>query len=339
MGFFSAEDYKQGFTMGIGALIICCTIFPDTVESEFDTFPSSALSLVVWTAIYPICSGMATVVYILLALALLLGYCTYVVITYLTYAIAGPDFSPGPDKAITLCIVSIIIVALLQLMRVRIPILDGPGLISQILPNVISFTGFYYSSAAPQAHSPWRFVVLMAIPAVTGSLVSMFIVPHPAGQRSIELLGQFLDTTAELQNLVTRKLFLAGVDEKNGQMASSKPLSPTADNSNGKKVTAIPEESRYVGIAAELEPIVLPIHKLDIQAWQLAVGINGVAKLSALEVDVYSRPHIFPIKEFRAVFTPVRIMEHLYMAVVNFLGRGTMPNNTAFLLLKMSWKN
>lgn len=333
--------------MALGVIIIGSIVFQDSVESAFARSMPPALSLVAFAAFCPPFSGFSTLLYPLLLVALILSWLVYYIILYITYAIIGPDFSPSPEKGVTLVIVATITVAILHLMRVRLPILDVPGNLAQVLPCTFIFIPpVYYSSQEPQVKSQWHLIVLFYIPAIIGTLLSMFIIPHPAGQTVLKLLGKFLNTTAELQNSVTETLLLAEVDEKTGKIetttaaaAAAAPLETTTlspdaleagkyMNNNGM------HEGKYVGIAAELEPVVIPAQNLDIQAWQLAAGIDGLLMLSALEFDVYSRPHIFPKKEYIAVSTPVRTIEHLYITIAGFLQGGEAPMR-AFPLLKV----
>ncbi|KAL4515461.1 hypothetical protein Ndes2437B_g06900 [Nannochloris sp. 'desiccata'] len=342
MGFFTSENYIQALTMGIGAIIILVIMFNGKVDSEFSKGASPALALVLWSSICPPFSGFATLAYPLITIGCILGMLGYLIIVYLTYAVIGSDYRPGPDKAVAMCFISTAVISLFQLIRVRLPALDAPVLIAQLLAAIIAFLS-YLSPTLPESPTLlWHMVVLFFIPAVVGSIVSMFVVPHPAGQRAKVLLGQLMDLTAELQSEVIWKLLLAGegdvIEGKAVESAAVAAVAAATTTNEGdaavvKEAKIDIHEGRYIGIASHLEPVVIPIHRLDIQAWQLAVGINGVLTFSALEFDVYNKPHIFPRTAFRAVLSPIRMMEHLYITTVAALQNGRAPTK-AFPLLK-----
>ncbi|KAL4515459.1 hypothetical protein Ndes2437B_g06898 [Nannochloris sp. 'desiccata'] len=302
MGYFTAENYKEGMTMGLCVIIVGSIVFQDSVESVFSL--PTALSLVSVAAFCPPFSGFSILLYPIILVGMIIAWINYYIVLYITYAVIGPDFSPRTEKGITLVVVATVMVALLHLMRVRLPILDAPGNLGQLLPNVFIFI-LYWSSRDPEVKSQWQIIALMFIPIIIGTIVSIFIIPHPAGQSVLGLLGQLLNATAELQNSVTKKLLLAEVDQTTGKMESNKPF-PSTDVTSpspaaleaGTEIKNGMQEGKYLGIASELEPVVIPIHKLDIQAWQLVMGIDMLSLLSALEFDVYNKPHIFPKKEF-----------------------------------------
>jgi len=57
----------------------------------------------------------------------------------------------------------------------------------------------------------------------------------------------------------------------------------------------------------------------------VAVGLEGLVKLSALEVDVYHRPHVFPKKAFQHIFIAISRVEKLSMAIFGLVQHGRVP--------------
>jgi hypothetical protein len=350
MGFFTVEHYIQGITMALGAVIIGAIVFPVTVEAIFAHTLSPTMAYVGWAFACPLFSGFSTIMFPILILGYILGFANYYIVLYITYAVTGPDFAPSTEKAVTMVIVSTVIVALLHILRVRVQVMAGPAAIAQILPNVFLYI-LYWDPKPPHVQSHWQFIVVFFIPAVLGVVLSFFIIPNPAGKRARQLLGQLLSITGALQSEVTQKLLAADVDENSGKIivaakenssgssaavsstAASVPAVSTENVARLEEGSKEQKEGRYVAIAAELEPLVLPIHKLDIQAWQIAVGLNGLLLLSGLEVDVYSKPHIFPKKAFSAVLAPIRAVEHLFLTIATFVETGLAPMK-GFRLLK-----
>lgn len=316
------QDFQRAGVMACSSiLIVVATLSFPTDNAR--VLSSQVFAFIGLGLLFPYTSGQA------------MYYCVHVsILSFIvggtlcigTVLAMGPTAPPSTKKAAIAASIATAEATVLQHIRAKYPKWDLMGRMSQIWIVLSPFTAYrlsdVYSSAGDVLAVCYSQPGYFAVGATISLLVITFLLPSLSGQDVRRAMRLLLSKMQKQEEAILDEL--------------SKPLNPSSgqlqqavDTETGK----VEEDSQIIGIAEGIRDRMVEMYDFDQSIGENIGAIGEMMKLVQLEIDVYHKPHLFPVKEYSEVFGALVRSEHLLMVMCDILQAGRVPLRCVALLI------
>ena len=312
------KDVKQGLVMFLGCVILFAIISPDAFLSAVGATGSfAAVTLVMWSIVCPINTGLSVAMLPLLTIGFLLAAVNYSITVAIGHAATGGAFEPGLAKGLSMGLTSTAIVGIYHVIRLRFRALNVPAMLGQQMASILVYLAYFKDTVVP-GKVAGLLALFIFLPVVVGGLVAAFIVPTPAGVQIQQVIPILMGLMGKVQQSMNVFFYSdeeegAGEEEKEGETTTTK--NDTKDDDND-------ESSLCIGIAKRHEADTMLAINLDRKIFQLFTLMDKLAPLASLEVNVYRRPHRFPKASYRQLFNSLKLAQQICMMNISLIQAG-----------------
>jgi len=245
---FSESNIRDGLIVGVGlGILLLCTYFP----KEWIALTLAVVGLgpniavLFFGAFAPTSGGVASYCTVVIVVSMILTAVGYPIVLFVTVA-AVPDLEPGTKKAVVEITLMAIVVFFYHILRKRIPPLDAPAKMAQVLIACFMLLSYWVPTKGLPWVAIWHIIVFIMMSMAMGLLLTWIIIPTPTGKVARGVFALLLMKVSALSK-ATSALLQKPVDQRTGRFEAAGDA----------------EDGKYMGIAKGLEADMIELYSMD----------------------------------------------------------------------------